>query len=115
MTPMPHNTAATGVQMNTAFRIAQARYDNAEPDWSAYDREEAVNELATEYMKNEGAISDAFSNGFKVSDQLAAMLAEWEKKPAAANTVEIVRALSDALWMEMRFQAEQDITAQEVA
>ena len=96
--------------MNTAaIRNAQWAYDTAEEDWSDHYRDQAIESMASAHMRSPDIIEDCFRDGFVVSTELARMLAAWDKNPETACTVEIVRALSDALYAKCVALAKEDV------
>lgn len=95
--------------MNTAaFRNAQYRHDNAEPDFSASYRDDSIWTIAEGYAADADAIDDAFCDGFKPSRELCSLMAKWGKSPGSIPADEIVRALSDAMWPKLMEFAARD-------
>ncbi len=97
--------------MNTqAMRNAQWAYDTREEDWSDHYRDQAIESQAEAHMRDSDTLEDCFKDGFVISTELARMLAAWDKNPEKANTTEIVRALSDALYAKCMEFAKEDLS-----
>lgn len=83
-----------------AFRAAQARYDNAEPDHSAEYRRDADMDEAGERMDDPDYIADALHDGLRSTDGLAALselIAAYRREGTAVHGWQVAGALMAAV------------------